>query len=46
VPDRGGRAYELEPPPPEMPSFQQRQQQQPVQQRDRGMNVWWQVIAS
>ena len=25
VPDRGGRAYELEPPPPEMPSFQKRQ---------------------
>jgi len=24
VPDRGGRAYELGPPPPEMPSFQQR----------------------
>lgn len=32
VPDRGGRAYELEPPPPEMPSFQQRQQ--PALQRD------------
>ncbi|CAL8094101.1 unnamed protein product [Calicophoron daubneyi] len=25
VPDRGGRAWELEPPPPEMPSFKQRQ---------------------
>ena len=25
VPDRGGRAYELEPPPPEMPGFQKRQ---------------------
>jgi len=36
VPDRGGRAYELEPPPPEMPAFKQRQQQQPMQQRDRG----------
>ncbi|TGZ72157.1 hypothetical protein CRM22_002266 [Opisthorchis felineus] len=25
VPDRGGRAWELEPPPPEMPAFKQRQ---------------------
>jgi len=25
VPDRGGRAWELEPPPPEMPSFMKRQ---------------------
>ena len=24
MPDRGGRAYELEPPPPEMPSFMKR----------------------
>lgn len=24
VPDRGGRAWELEPPPPEMPAFKQR----------------------
>ena len=32
VPDRGGRAYEHDIPPPEMPSFMQRQQQ-PQQQR-------------
>lgn len=32
VPDRGGRAWELEPPPPEMPSFQKRVDQ-PQQQR-------------
>lgn len=25
VPDRGGRAWELEPPPPEMPAFKKRQ---------------------
>ena len=35
VPDRGGRAYELEPPPPEMPSFMKRQDQ-PQQQRQGG----------
>ncbi|CAH8588727.1 unnamed protein product [Dicrocoelium dendriticum] len=28
VPDRGGRAWELEPPPPEMPAFKQRQPDQ------------------
>lgn len=32
VPDRGGRAWELEPPPPEMPTFQKRVDQ-PQQQR-------------
>lgn len=41
VPDRGGRAYELGPPPPEMPSFQQRCGGAPGhrggnQQRNRG----------
>ncbi|KAL3874620.1 hypothetical protein ACJMK2_037607 [Sinanodonta woodiana] len=33
VPDRGGRAWELEPPPPEMPSFQKRQDSGFQQQR-------------
>ena len=51
VPDRGGRAYELEPPPPEMPSFQNRQQQQPMQQRDRGgkwlvSQIAWSLIGA
>ena len=35
VPDRGGRAYEHEVPPPEMPSFQKRQNA-PQQQRQGG----------
>ncbi len=35
VPDRGGRAYEHDIPPPEMPSFQKRQNQ-PQQQRQQG----------
>ena len=33
VPDRGGRAYEHEIPPPEMPAFQKRSNEQPRQQR-------------
>lgn len=40
VPDRGGRAWELEPPPPEMPSFVKRvdqpQQQRPQSGYNRG----------
>jgi protein FAM98B len=38
VPDRGGRTSELEPPPPEMPAFQKRQQSanyHPAPQRER-----------
>ncbi len=38
VPDRGGRTHELQPPPPEMPSFQKRrhqQQQNAAPQRSR-----------
>lgn len=38
VPDRGGRTSELEPPPPEMPAFQKRQQSAqnyPAPQRER-----------
>ena len=46
VPDRGGRAYELGPPPPEMPSFQQRRGGPPGhrgggKQRNRG---GWQIM--
>ena len=39
VPDRGGRAYEHEVPPPEMPAFMQRQSQ-PQQQRHQGGTVY------
>ncbi|KAL3309905.1 Protein fam98a [Cichlidogyrus casuarinus] len=36
VPDRGGRAWELEPPPPEMPSFKRRENMPPQRGRGRG----------
>jgi hypothetical protein len=36
VPDRGGRTGELQPPPPEMPAFMQRQNQPQTQRQGRG----------
>lgn len=38
VPDRGGRVWEQEPPPPEMPSFQKRVDQ-PQGQRPQSMSI-------
>ncbi|XP_071154934.1 protein FAM98A-like isoform X1 [Mytilus edulis] len=38
VPDRGGRAWELEPPPPEMPSFVKRVDQPQQQRPQSGYN--------
>ena len=45
VPDRGGRVWELEPPPPEMPSFMKRdsagQGQRPQSESTAmGVGVW------
>lgn len=39
VPDRGGRVWEQEPPPPEMPSFQKRVDQ-PQGQRPQSMSIF------